>query len=55
MKKYIETLRHTQLFSGVSDTEVSAMLDCLQAKMFTFKKGEYVFREGERIDNITVL
>lgn len=55
MQKYIETLTRTQLFSGVSDTEVSAMLDCLQAKMFTFKKGEYVFREGEHIDNITVL
>ena len=55
MKKYIEILKRTQLFSGVSDTEISAMLNCLQAKLLTFPKGEYVFREGERIDNITVL
>lgn len=55
MKKYIEILKRTQLFSGVSDTEISAMLNCLQAKLLTFPKGDYVFREGERIDNITVL
>ena len=55
MEKYIEILRRTKLFSGVSDTEITAMLDCLQAKLLTFQKGEYVFREGEHIDNITVL
>ena len=55
MKKYIEILKRTQLFSGISDTEISAMLNCLQAKLLTFQKGDYVFREGERIDNITVL
>ena len=55
MQKYIEILKRTQLFSGVSDTEISAMLNCLQAKLLTFQKGDYVFREGERIDNITVL
>lgn len=55
MKKYIEILKRTQLFSGVSDTEISAMLNCLQAKLLTFQKGDYVFREGERIYNITVL
>ena len=55
MKKYVDILKRTQLFSGVGDNEISAMLNCLQAKLLTFKKGEYVFREGERIDSITVL
>ena len=55
MENYIETLRRTQLFSGVSNSEISAMLGCLQARSCTFKKGEYVFREGEHIDNITIL
>ena len=55
MQKYIDTLKRTQLFSGVGDNEISAMLNCLQAKLLTFKKGDYVFREGEHIDNITVL
>lgn len=55
MENYIETLRRTQLFSGVSNSEISAMLGCLQARLCTFKKGEYVFREGEHIDKITML
>ena len=55
LKKYIGTLKRTQLFSGVSEDEISAMLNCLQAKMLTFQKGEYVFKQGEHIDKITVL
>ena len=55
MKKYIDILKRTQLFSGVGDNEIATMLNCLQAQIRTYKKGEYVFREGEHIDNITVL
>ena len=31
------------------------MLDCLQAKLYTYKKGEYVLRQGEQINHIMVL
>lgn len=55
MKPYFTILRRTQLFSGVSDEEISAMLNCLQAKLVSYKKGDYVFRQGEHIDKITVL
>lgn len=55
MDKYIETLKRTQLFSGVSENEITTMLNCLQAKLLTFQKGEYVFKQGEHIDKITVL
>ena len=55
MKQYIETLKYAPLFNGVNETEISTMLHCLQAKLFSFEKGEYVFRAGEHIDKITVL
>ena len=55
MEKYIGILKRTQLFSGVRETEISAMLNCLQAKLLTFRKGEYIFKQGEHIDQITVL
>lgn len=55
MEKYIGTLKRTQLFSGVSESEISSMLNCLQAELLFFKKGDYVFREGEHIDKITIL
>lgn len=55
MKKYIPVLKHTQLFAGVGEEEISAMLGCLQAKLCTYKKGEYVFRQGEHPGDISVL
>ena len=55
MKKYIPILKRTQLFAGVMDDEIASMLSCLEAKLYTYKKGEYVFRQGEHIEHITVL
>ena len=31
------------------------MLNCLQAKLYSFKKGEFVFRQGEHIDKLSIL
>ena len=55
MEKYIKILKRTKLFSGVSEKEISAMLNCLQAKFVSYKKGEYVFRQGEHVNHISVL
>ena len=52
---YTEILRKTQLFSGVDNDEISAMLNCLQAETVDYKNGDYVFREGDFINQITVL
>lgn len=55
MKSYIPILKHTKLFSGVGEDEISSMLGCLQATLHHYKKGEFVFREGEHIHNISIL
>ncbi len=55
MKKYIPILKKTNLFAGVADEEIGAMLSCLDARLRTYKKGEYVFRQGEHLNCITVL
>lgn len=55
MKKYIPILKNTQLFSGITDEELSTMLQCLHAKLCTYNKGDYVFHQGEHIDYITIL
>lgn len=55
MKKYIPVLKQTQLFSGVDESDLSAMLNCLQAKLRTYKKGSYIYHQGESVQNITVL
>lgn len=55
MKKYIPILKRTQMFSGVGDNEIFGMLSCLGARLYCYKKGEYVFRQDERVSDIVVL
>jgi len=55
MKKYLPILKKTQLFSGVGEEEIEAMLGCLQAELKYYKKGAYIFRQGERNGCICLL
>ncbi|MGN0343431.1 MAG: Crp/Fnr family transcriptional regulator [Lachnospiraceae bacterium] len=55
MKKYIPILKRTQMFAGISDDEISSMLGCLNARLFTYKKGAYVLREGAHLSDIIIL
>lgn len=55
MKNYISVLKRTRLFAGVDEEEITAMLECLQAVLHNFKKGEYVFHQGEHLKNIAIL
>ena len=55
MKKYISILQRSQLFAGVGEANIEAMLDCLSANLRDYKKGEYVLRGGERVDNVMLL
>ncbi len=55
MKKYISTLKRTKLFAHIGDEEILAMLGCLQARKKTYKKGEYVLRQGDDLNDIMVL
>ena len=47
MEQYFDTLRKCPLFCGVSDTELSAMLSCLGARIIRFDKGDFIITEGE--------
>lgn len=55
MKKYIPILKQTQLFAGIGEEEIAGMIECLQAKKRSYRKGEYVFRQGEHLNNISVV
>ena len=55
MKKYLPVLKRTSLFAGVGDSEIEAMMSCLNTRVRSFKKGEYVFRQGEYLSDIAVL
>ena len=55
MKEFIPMLKRSWLFAGVTDSEIETMLSCLDAKVRSYRKGEYVFRQGERIDQIALV
>lgn len=55
MKKYVSTLKRTKLFEGLENEEIISMLSCLGAKLSTYKKGEYVLRQGEYLSNVFIL
>ena len=55
MKEFVPVLKRTKLFSGVGGDDISTMLSCLEARLLTYKKGEYVLRQGEHLSDILVL
>ena len=55
MDEFIPILKRTKLFSGVGEDEIGTMLSCLGARLRRYKKGEYVLRQGEHLDDITLL
>lgn len=55
MKKYLEILKKTRLFSGVAEEEIESLLRCLGASFKTFRKGEYVLHQGEFVREVPLL
>ena len=55
MKKYVQVLKRTKLFSGVGDEDILSMLSCLNADVRPYGRGEYAFRQGEYIRNLMIL
>ena len=55
MEEYIPVLRKTKLFAGVDGEDILSMLSCLGARLVSYKKGEYVLRQGGQLRDILVL
>ncbi len=54
MEKYISMLRRTQLFTGVVESEIATMLSCLNTRLRSYRKGEFVLRQGEHLQDILI-
>ena len=52
MKEFLSVLRSSQLFSGISENELTAMLSCLDAKKEDFPKEAFLLRAGDMVDSI---
>lgn len=45
-------IAESQLFSGISPKEVQEMLTCLESRVQTYQKGEYIYHMGEHTGQI---
>ena len=55
MKKYIHIIKNSRLFSGITESEIEAMLGCLSAAVKRYKKGDIIYRSGENISSVSML
>ena len=52
MKDFLPVIRSSQLFSGTSEEELTAMLSCLKAEKKDFPKEAFLLRAGDAADSI---
>ena len=55
MKKYFEVLRKCQLFDGIEDENLIAILSCLGARTAHYEKHQAVIAEGEAAREVGIL
>ena len=55
MKDYLSVIRPTQIFSGISENEIIAMLSCLEARKESFAKDIFLLHVGDTIEEIGVV
>ena len=48
-------LKKSPLFKGIDEQEIAEMTKCLSAETRKFRKGETIFRIGDKTDNLGVV
>ena len=52
MKDFLSVIRSSQLFSGISEDELTAILSCLKAEKKSFPKDAFLLRAGDTAESI---
>lgn len=52
MKEFLPVIRSSSLFSGISETELTAMLFCLETREERFPKDTFLLRAGDTAESI---
>ena len=55
MKKYFEILQKCVLFNNIKKEDLFSMLNCLNAKILSFKKNETIIEEGEPAKHVGIV
>ena len=52
MKEFLPVIRSSSLFSGITETELAAMLSCLETREECFPKDTFLLRTGDTAESI---
>ena len=52
MKEFFSVLRSSQLFGGISETELRAILSCLDTKTENYPRDAFVLRPGDTVEAV---
>lgn len=52
MKEFLPVIRSSSFFSGISETELTAMLSCLETREERFPKDTFLLRTGDTAESI---
>lgn len=55
MEKYFEILRKCSLFENIEDENLIAILGCLGARLYTYRKNQIILREGDAANLIGII
>lgn len=55
MKNFFPVIENSQLFSGITEENISSMLCCLDAKTEDFPKGAYILRTGDTVEALGLM
>ena len=55
MKKYFSVLKQSPVFFNISDEELEMLSGCMQPAVQRYKKGEYIFCQGDTLGSIPFL
>ncbi len=55
MKDYLSVLLSSQLFSGISENELTAMLSCLDTRIEDFPREAFMLRAGDAVESIGIV
>ena len=55
MQEFSPILSQSPLFDGIDPTDLTAMLGCLGGRQQDFKKGQFIFREGDKATHVGIV
>lgn len=55
MRKYFDIVKDVRLFNQINENQLDSLLRCLQAKVKTYSKGEYILTEDDKVKSVGII